>query len=381
MKHQDRHLDDGALMAYRDHELGAEDRSLTQMHLAGCEVCQSRLAVLTAQAEQVGGLLRRLDPTPLDAPHAGRALAALRPYSNDRSTQTMLDRIRASKRLQRALIGVASLVVVIGLFSLAPVRALAAEFLGLFRVEHFVTIPVTAERIEQLSQVMEQSMGFGEVVTAGEQGTQVASLDDAAAQVGFAPLVPDGYGDPFSVMVNPTQTADFTPDVAMIREVFAAMDLDPMLIPDNIDGKEFTFTFPAGVMAMYNVAPETTFSVVQMPSPTVDGPEDVDLQQLGVALLQLLGMSPEEAERLSASIDWTSTAVLPIPQNAASAREVEVRGTPALAIEASDEGDPDDGNHLEGGGGVLWQQDGYIFAVGSDTIDTPGLIAIAESLR
>ncbi len=387
MKHPTRHLDMGTLLAYRDHELAADRRSAVQMHLKDCESCQHTLQALTQQAAQVSGLLGSLNPTALDASNTRRALTALRQHTTaSRSDLTMWDRIRSSKlrsnkRFQRALGGIGGLVIVVGLFSLAPIRALAADFLGLFRVETFVTVQITGERIEQLSGLMEQGMGFGEITMVGEGAVaEAASLEEAAAQAGFTPVVPSGYGDPLSILVSDPQSATFTPDVAAMRDVYTALGLDPALIPDNIDGEVFTFTLPVGVTALYAGQDGTQFALTQVPSPTVDGPEDVDLQQLGEALLQLLGMSAEEAERLSESIDWTTTLVVPIPQNLASVREVEIGGVTGLAFEASDSGDPDGGNHVKGGG-IVWQKNGYVFALSSDSIATPTLIAIAESLN
>jgi hypothetical protein len=140
------------------------------------------------------------------------------------------------------------------------------------------------------------------------------------------------------------------------------------------------FNIPAGIALTYEYEyyDSEGFSVMQAPSPTVEGPDDVDVQQLGNAMLQLLGMSPQEAERLSASIDWTTTMVLPIPTDVASVREVEVDGATGLAFELRGGGaDPDEA----GGAALLWQNGGYVYMLGADQSHDSHLLEIAATMR
>ena len=273
----------------------------------------------------------------------------------------MWEKLSTSKRTQRWVFGFAALAVVIGLFALEPVRALASDFLGLFRVEKFVVVDIDPGRMDQIASAIDQNMFVRSLETFGEEngGTIAATLDEAAAAAGFNPRTVDGYGDPSMIAVSAGHTASFTPDVASMRQVFAALDLDPNLLPDSIDGKTFTLTTEPGIAQNFtDENGETLFSIMQTPSPSVDGPSDVDLQQLGNAMLQLLGMSPEEAARLSESIDWTSTFVIPVPRDLASVREVQVNGVTGLLFDARGSGsDAPEGNAL------LWQQNGYVFGV------------------
>jgi hypothetical protein len=380
MRFLNKHPDAGALLAYRDGELPSGEQERIGAHVADCDPCRARMDALVGQAGEVGGLMAALRPTTLDAPDARRALATIKRKSEQRSEVTMLERIRTSKRAQRTVAAIAALVLVVGLFTLAPVRALAAQFLDLFRVERFVTVEVSPERVEQLNALMDENTSFGEVEGGGGEPVEVASLDEAAAVAGFTPRVPQGYGDPAQIEVSPASTATFTPDVEAMRQVFVALDLDPMLLPDNIDGQEFVFNIPAGIALTYEYEyyDSEGFSVMQAPSPTVEGPDDVDMQQLGNAMLQLLGMSPEEAERLSASIDWTTTMVLPIPTDVASVREVEVDGATGLAFELRGGGaDPDE----SGGAALLWQNGGYVYMLGADQSHDSHLLEIAATMR
>ena len=54
----------------------------------------------------------------------------------------------------------------------------------------------------------------------------------------------------------------------------------------------------------------------QVPAPRASTPPELDLDQLGRAYLQLLGMSAQEAERFSQRVNWATTLVVPLPASA-----------------------------------------------------------------
>jgi anti-sigma factor RsiW len=384
-----RHLNDGTLMAYRDRQLPPEEQQAVEAHVATCQVCQERLRLLEADAGRVSRLLSALNPGPFERADARRALADLQTTLMEdkerRQLIPMFDKIRSDKRLQRALTGIAALVVLAGLFSLAPVRALASEFLSLFRVERFAVVEVSPERLEEIDEAIDENMYFGEQEILEEGDVyQVDSLDEAADAVGFKLRVPKGYGDPSEITVSELQKARFTPDLEAMREVFGVLGLDPALLPEEIDGQPFEITLPAGVALAYNDYGEEeddsgSFVVAQMPSPEAEVPGDIDPQQLGEAMLQLIGMSPEEAARLSEKIDWTTTLVLPIPTDLATVQEINVDGTTGLLFE--EHGDTDDDGMYHRSRVLLWQKGGKVYVITGEDIGTSDLLDIADSLK
>ena len=151
--------------------------------------------------------------------------------------------------------------------------------------------------------------------------------------------------------------------------------MDPDLLPENIDGQPFTITVPAGVALSYGDG-EEGFGVIQMASPTVDVPEGVDMQALGEAMLQVYGMTPREARRLSRSIDWTTTLVLPIPTDVASVSEISINGHTGLLFDQADMSHDVDGE----GGALLWEADGTVYMV-AGAGSSFSLMDIATSLQ
>ena len=56
-------------------------------------------------------------------------------------------------RWRPAAVGVAAVVILAILFSFAPVREVAADFLGLFRVRKFAVIPLDQQQIDRLEKL------------------------------------------------------------------------------------------------------------------------------------------------------------------------------------------------------------------------------------
>lgn len=379
-----RHPTEGTLFAYRDDELAPAERRRVEAHLEGCPACRARLDELATQAAQVSDLLGESGPGALDQPDPRRAWHALTQQMNQYKEMSMLEKLKTSKRAQRVTTFVAALAVIVGLFSLAPVRAFASNLLGIFRVERFVVVDVSEERLQEIESALDGSL-FGEQEMLEDPGdpVEVGSVAEAAALAGFTPRVPSGYGDPVEVAVQGQMKMRYTPDVEGLRSVFATLDVDPDLLPENIDGQPFDFTMPLSVMMAFDVPEseeEIDFMLMQVPSPTTDGPADVDMQALGQAMLQVLGMTPQEAARLSESIDWTSTLVLPITPDLASVQEISVDGTTGLMFDSGwmeGEGDGDWNRSMT----LLWQKNGIVTAITSHYGDTYRLLDFAAALQ
>ena len=150
-------------------------------------------------------------------------------------------------------------------------------------------------------------------------------------------------------------TAQFVPDLALMQILFEAAELSPDLIPPEIDGQPFTVTLSTSVMQLWE---DNALMTLQMESPTVEFPDAVDEEALGIAMLQFLGYSPADAAALSASIDWTTTLLLPLPSDLVNFESVVVDGTDGFYLTgASPEGE------FEDYAAVLWQKDGFVYLV------------------
>lgn len=263
-----------------------------------------------------------------------------------------------------AFSALAAVLLLVVAFSLAPVRAAASDFLGLFRVQKFAAVSISPQQMALLEEVADQGLYPGRFEFIEEPGPPQAldSLQEAEALSVVRVRHPAALGEPTKVQVSGAGSGRLIVDLDSARRILRAAELDPQLLPDSLDGAAIDVTiFPAVHQSW-----ESGVTLIQSPSPLIDYPDDVDPDVLGEALLQMLGMSQREAQRLASNIDWSSTLLLPVPEDVATFSEVTVGGASALAL-ASLEGNESS---------LMWQQDGVIFMLaGPETVETLQQIA------
>lgn len=387
-------ITEGDLQALLDGELDAPTTQRVMDAIHADDALAARYEALKAEREATADALAAL--TPPHAPDRRRAVLTLQRKLNTRTTDPMIDRLKTSRKLQRIAAGIAAVLLFTFALAFQPIRAFASDVLGMFRVESFAVVDIDPERIEEISNALDENMYWGEAeFTEGEgfEPREVASLAEAADAAGFDPATPADAPTPARVGVSGGFEARFTPELETLQTVFETLGLDPTLLPEEMDGQPFDITVEPGAAAVYEIGDDNV-ALAQVPSPIVETPDGVDVQELGVAMLQLLGMSEREANRLAAEIDFTSTLVLPIPTSAlGSVAEVEVNGSSGLLFEADEweryeNGTPAEAGpaadadfHPQQGSMLVWQADGYIFMVASETADGIELLAIAEGVR
>lgn len=332
---------------------------------------------MTNSEDDVQDVLDRLsilEPTAADAPQPpAYALARLRQQIDlDNQEDTFINHLRRFLTMSRNkyIYTIVLLIFITGMaFSFPAVRAAASDFLGLFRVQKFAAISISPEQIAVLQRAAEQGLTPGELEIFEQPGevTPVDSLTDAAALTGLpAVRTLSRFGEPSEILVASGGSGRLTIDLEGARAIVAATGADPALLPDNLDGAHVDVDVFASVQQSWFDGTR----LVQMESPIVDYPEGLEPTILGEALLQILGLTDDEAHRLAQEIDWTSTLLLPVPQDFATFSEVMVAGESGIAL-----------NSLDGSGNaVLWQKDGVLYLLTSPR-STDNLVSLASRLR
>jgi hypothetical protein len=351
------HLKEGELRAFHDHELHGPALERVQAHLAACPACRERGSALLARAQGVSERLSTLNPRPheVELPAgAARARLTRRMYTDEKEKTTMPGKIFSRPyRPAWAVLGVVALLAVSMAFQ--PVRALAQSFLGLFRVQQVQVVPVNPGNLpEQLGSSSQLEAMFAEDMTVegGGELQSAASAGEAGQLAGIAVRLPEGQ-DPVKLGVRPGGRATFTVALDRARAILDEIGRSDITLPAELDGATVTVEMPAGVLAQYGNCeydletlrrhandphgpkdtrlPECT-SLMQMPSPTINAPEGLDIAAIGQAFLQVLGMNAEEAQSFAGNIDWATTLVLPIPRYGTEYSEVSVDGVTGTLI-------------------------------------------------
>jgi hypothetical protein len=112
--------------------------------------------------------------------------------------------------------------------------------------------------------------------------------------------------------------------------------------------------------------------LLEAPSPTVNVPADLNLQQLAEIGLQLAGMSAVQAREFCQTVDWKSTLVLPITRFVRSYATVTVDGVQGTLMTPADRRGP--------GSVLIWVKDGIIYQLAGPG-GSSDAIALANSLE
>ena len=386
-----KHLNDGQLRAALDGELDAAALE----HLQGCVGCQQRQSILRTQMERVGAPLAFLAPTPQDS--IPNAQQALRHFTQKRTQKEipMFKKLFASSVFRYAAIAVLLLAATL---SFPQTRALADQLLNLFRVQRVTVLPVDFTGMEQLngqgpigeqiSAILSTSM-----TVTQKPGKPVSAADAAQASglAGFPVRLPQGK-TPSRISVTTGAAFTFRIDRAKAQALLDEAGRTDLLLPSSIDGKDVSVSIPVGVSAAYGTCPAPSddtsdgpfggdgagrrypdcLLLVEIPSPTVSAPAEVNVGQLVQIGLEFTGMSREEAAAYTASVDWTSTLVIPIPKNAATYKQVSVDGVTGTLIQRPS----DDAPQFS----LIWVKDGIIYAIGGLGSNSDQAIQMANSL-
>jgi len=381
--------DSGKLQGYLDGAVAGAQREALEAHLARCPECQAALSEMRRRALVVGERLAALDSEPLPSSQTDVALARLQRRIQAQDTAlagTLRGRFemfgrRVPRQWRSVAIGLVALALLVGLFSIGPVREAAAEFLGVFRVRKFAVIPidqVAMERLDQVEGLLDSGM-LGEPTLTREIGPRqvVADVRAASGAAGFAVAAPAYLPKGTllrEVAVESGPRAELTVDGATASAMLQALGVEGVELPEG----DLAFSADFGAIVYQEYQDDTgswTLSLVQMPSPMVTYPGELDPAVIGEAGLRALGLPEEDVRRLAGAIDWTSTFVIPLPTNAATYHEVEVSGVTGLMVEQqmSKTRAPD--------AVLLWQKEGIIYALQAKNVSARELLRVANSVQ
>jgi hypothetical protein len=247
----------------------------------------------------------------------------------------------------------------------------ADSILQIFEAKQFTAVTVTATDLETLSQLSQ----FGTLTWSSQPNPrQVASLAAATAETGlpaFSVTVPASIAASARYGVVPRTTATFVFDGALARASAAAIGRTAPPMPAKLDGSSLVFTGGPAIMVTYGSEsqPGGMVAVGIAKAPTV-GSDGATVAEIQAYLLSQPSVSPALAAQIRAIGDPATTLPIPIPVGQAAAKNVTVHGVTGLFI----------GDSTGLGSGVLWQQNGFVYAVGG-TLTEAETLAIANSLK
>ena len=235
--------------------------------------------------------------------------------------------------------------------SIPQVQAIANSFLGLFRVEQIeavdvgISLSTLPQEMEHNFEAIDSLIGDQLIIDKLVQPIQVDNIAEAGEMAGInarQPAYPEGER---KIFYQEATTVRLVIDQDRWQALLNTMGYGEFVIPKSADGEEVVIDIPSGVVVgigdcLYNEInevklghPETENCTVflQSTSPTIEAPAGVDINKAGQLLLQALGMSPAEAEQFSATVNWATTLVVPVPSDM-KYRQVKVEGVDGIYL-------------------------------------------------
>ena len=258
------------------------------------------------------------------------------------------------------------------------------------RVPHRVELVVGA-CIEQLEQLKEGKIDLKALLSGSTQVLKdpgepqivddaIAAGERAGIHVSLPKTLPEGMTQA-EIRVQGEGAARFTADTVKLQQLLEVLDIRDLQVPEQLNGAIVTVHVPPAVVIRYTKG-KVGARLLQARSPEMTLPLGVDLPQIVEIGLRIAGLKPSQAQQFAYSIDWHSTLLVPVPANAASFREVSVRGTTGLLIETQGKHRPptQNGPDFERGSILLWSENDMVYAL-SGEIRSLDLVQMANSLQ
>lgn len=315
--------------------------------------------------------------------------------------ETQAQRSRRRRALWAGLAAAAAAVV--ALVTISPLRAIAVDFLGLFRVQHVQKVTVAPvkpgdlpERLGSSSQLEALLSDQVRIESSGEPA-YVGDAGQAATAAGFEVRLPSLLAPPDEIAVQPPGHAAIRVDLERVRAVLREIAPAAAELPAAIDGAEIVVDFAKSVHACWGDCPRPADEaappdagsdpdapdpapaqprvsdgvlLIQLPSPPVKTPPGLPVDRAGPALLEIMGMPRAEAARFCANVDLATAFVIPIPRYSTSYQVVTVDGVQGALIR----------NTQRHSYMLIWAKDGMTYALAGSGEAARGL-EIANSLR
>jgi anti-sigma factor RsiW len=386
---------DGALRAYFDRELDPAERLELERHLAECPSCGARFQTFSTTSIRIDTLLGSLDAPPSPA---------------EQNPQMALARFKASLAVQDQyppfftrvfssrwrLAWAASLAAAILLLSLAfpSARGFAQRLLATLRVEKVQTINLDLNSLDgkinrRVQQGIAQMISDKAVVTTDEKAMSAASQESASNLAGFPVRLLSARQDAPHFEIEGAHAFHMTVDRARLQDFLDQAGRPDLVLPATLDGATVSVQVPRFARVSYGncghfdagdgqqgsssdpTPAKDCLHLVEAPSPLVNVPSDLNLQQLAETVLGLAGMNPVQARKFCQTVDWKSTLVLPVPSSVRSYESVDVNGVTGTLMYTSGRRSP---SYV-----LIWVKDGIIYClVGMG--DPSQAVQLADSL-
>lgn len=250
---------------------------------------------------------------------------------------------------------------VAGLLLFSPLgQKVMASMMSHFRIQHFETVSLTNADLDAFRQALSEGTSgarqfelrrYGEIEQHGGGQARVVDMDEANVIAAGHPLKQLKGASLQEVTYQPQQELIVKLHTKEMNTMIAILG-GKTSFPKSVDGKPIHIYLPGSFQMQ-----ASDKSLIQLPAPSLDVPEGVDLEQVRQAILDLPMLPDSIRSKLAGIGDWRHT--LPIPTNGDDVRSLMVDGQ-EVVLSVNDQGRS-----------LIWLQDGWVYVLRGSTIDFP----------
>jgi Putative zinc-finger len=373
-------ISDETLRAYFDRELDSTELVNVEAHLKQCASCRARAEEISTAASHVAESLHALDGAPRAITEDNPQIALARFRANLPEEQPAREPWYLKIFPRRARLawaaGVAA-AILLGSLAFPSARSLAQMLLATLRIQKVQTVTLDFAsfnhgRTSELQEALNKVLFDNVTVTADEKSQKVATRDEAAKLAGFPVRLPSALLDAPTFEVSGVHAFHMNVERDRLQDILDQAGRTDLILPASLENAQISVQIPRTVEVEYsckneeqaqtNEAPAASstankkpcVAMIEAPSPEINVPSDLNLQQVAETALQVAGMSAVQARQFCQTIDWRSTLILPIPPSVRDYKTVTVDGVQGTLM-LSRYSDP---NYF-----LIWVKNGIIYAM------------------
>ena len=297
--------------------------------------------------------------------------------------------------------GVVVIVLAIGFLSLPAGRNLVGRFLRSLRMQNVQAVNVDLSAFTDpnanptLHQMVAKMISDKVAVTVNEPDQNASDAAAAGQLAGFHVELLSARKDAPRLVVAGQHAMNLTVDRARLQTIFNEAGHGNLKVPQSLEGAAVAVRIPRAVEAQYGTCPgptsatdaiasnitgpsgaSTQFSdcvrLREGPSPEVNVPSELNVENLAEIGLEVAGMNPSQAHDFLQTVDWKSTLTLTVPRFLRSYQVVKANGVQGTLLTMAGRRGP--------GYTLVWAKNGLVYTlVGFG--DSGQAVALADSLK
>lgn len=364
------HYDEGTIQAYIDGEMNAGDAQRLREHIMVCDDCRRLYNEIMENQGFADNMFKRFEYIPIKEVSRIEKRGGFMNMWN---------------RYKKGAIA-ACLIAAVGIsMTLPPVKAAAQEFLQVFRVNRVETVEVTQQDLEEIQNALAEVDGkldlkeFGSITASNISGEyKETTIDEAQKLLGFdikeATYLPFETKSVQSSVMGPGEMR-FNLNVDNVNRFVKTLGGDSLL-PDELEGKEFIVKFGGQMAISYTDSTDNRSSdaryitLSETSLPEIVAPDEVNVDNVRKAVLELPFMPQHLKQQLSGIDDWKETLPVAVSDED-NFRKVDINGNTGYFYKTNDN------NYTE----LFWAEDGILFTLSGQFGDEKEAIRVAESVR